>query len=112
MRAIENLSRAACATATGERGQPALFPMVEPDLISTLEHYLVAPSLDGGLYEQKVPNRRWQGRSVCGYLVHIRRDHSAVELFLLGNSTALYAAHDGTPNTFDDNFARCDFTWV
>ena len=55
-------------------------------------------------FVKQSPCQRWQANSVCGYLVHIRRDHGAVELFLLGNSTALYAAYDGTPDTFDDDF--------
>src|SRR5207249_12134448 len=94
MRAIENLSRT--ARATRERCQPVLFPMVEPDLISTLEHYLVAPSFEVSLYEQTVPNWRWQSRIVCGHLVRSRRHYSVFELFLRGNSTALYVAHDVT----------------
>ncbi len=54
MRAIENLSRTACATATGERGQPALFPMVESDLVSTVEHYLVASPFMAGFMNTKL----------------------------------------------------------
>ena len=107
MRAIENLSRT--ARATRERCQPVLFPMVEPDLISTLEHYLLAPSFEVSLHEQKVPNWRWQGRFVCGHLVRSRRHYSVFELFLRGNSTALYVAHDGTSYTFNNDSAWCDF---
>jgi hypothetical protein len=77
-----------------------------------VEHHLLAPSFDGSLYERKGPNRRWQGRSVCGHLVRIRRHNGVAEFFLLGNSTALCAAYDGTSHTFDDDSAWCDFPRV
>ena len=110
MRAFENLSRT--AHKTRERCQPVLFSMVEPHLVLPVEHYLLAPSFDGSLYERKGPNRRWEGRSVCGNLVRIWRHHAVAELFFLGNSTALCTAYDGTPHTFDNDSARCDFQCV
>ncbi len=109
MRAFENLSRT--AHKTRERCQPVLFSMVESDLVSPVEHHLVASSFMAGFMKES-PNQRWQGSSVRGHLVHIWRDHGVVELFLLGNSTALCAAYDGTSHTFDDDFARCDFPRV
>lgn len=107
MRAIENLSRT--ARATRGRRQPVLFPMVEPDLVSSVEHYLLAPPFDGTIYEHKVPSEQWQGNSVCVRLVHIWYHYGAFELFLRSNSTALYAANDGISYTFNNDSARCDF---
>ena len=69
MRAFENLSRT--ARKTRERCQPVLFSMVESDLVSPVEHHLVAPSFDGSLYEQKVSKRTMAGsfcmRLSCSY---------------------------------------------
>ena len=86
--------------------------MVEPDLVSPVEHYLLARPFDGNLPEQKVSSGRWRGRSVCGHLARIRRDYGAVELFVRRNSTALCVAHERTPHTFNDDSARCHFPWV
>jgi hypothetical protein len=86
--------------------------MVEPDLISPVEHHLVAPRFGGRLCEHKAPCQHWQANSVRGHLDHIRRHDGAFELFLRSNSTALHAANDRTSFALNDDSARCDFPWI
>src|SRR5207244_9685796 len=74
--AVENLSRT--ARATSQRCQPVLFSMVESDLISPVEHHLVAPRFAGTLYKHRTPNERWRADSVRDHLIHVRRHYGAV----------------------------------
>ena len=83
--------------------------MVESDLISPVEHHLVAPRFAGTLYKHRTPNERWRADSVRDRLIHVRRHYGAVDLFLRSNSTTLYAPNDRTSRAFYDDSARCDF---